>query len=257
MRSEMPRQSKVGRALVDAKLLLVGLGGLGCPTALSLVKAGVGTLVIADDDQVELGNLHRQILFGPQDVGRDKLEAGLNALRRLAPASPTHIDLLHTRILPENARERVRQVDLVIEGSDNFATKFLVADACHLEGIACIHGAAVRWIATAFCSHPHGHPCYRCLFEDIPRGTSAPNCAEAGVMGPVVGLGAALMVEFALGTLGGNPPYGQVARYDGRSDMMRCSTIASRPDCPLCGQHPRIEDTAESRYIDDCEGFVS
>ena len=237
-------------ALGDARVLLVGLGGLGCPVALGLVRAGVGLLRIADDDQVDLSNLHRQILYQESDVGADKLAAGVRALRELVPGSPTRIEPVSHRILPDNAQALVREVDLVVEGADNFATKFLVADACRLEARPVVQGAAVRWVTTAMCAGPNGRPCYRCLFEDIPRGREAPNCAEAGVMGPVVGFGAALMVELALEALQGKG-FGTVASYDGLSDRLRSIAVTARADCSLCGEHPQIIDTQWSRYRDE------
>ncbi|MGC4063089.1 MAG: ThiF family adenylyltransferase [Polyangiaceae bacterium] len=224
--------------LTNVKVLLVGLGGLGCPTALGLTSAGVGSLFIAEDDAVEETNLHRQILYREADVGRDKLDAGIAALRRLCPDSPTRLVPLRTRILPDNARELVQSVDLVVEGSDNFATKFLVNDACHLERRPHVQGAAVRWVTTAFCVGAESKPCYRCLFEDVPRGVHAPNCAEAGVMGPVVGMGAALLVELALGFLHDRKLEGTIGTYDGRSDRLRWRKVAPRTACPLCGTGP-------------------
>ena len=208
-------------------------------------------MLIADDDLVDETNLHRQILYRDEDVGRDKLDVGLAALHRLCVDSPTEIVPVRTRILPDNARTLVRDVDLVIEGSDNFATKFLVNDACHLENRPHVQGAAVRWVTTAFCIGAQSRPCYRCLFEDIPRGIDAPNCAEAGVMGPVVGIGAALLVEFSLGLLQNEHLEGQLASYDGRTDCLRKRTISARPTCPLCGQNRRIHETLYETYVDD------
>jgi adenylyltransferase/sulfurtransferase len=238
----------------DAKVLLVGLGGLGCPTALILTRAGIGELRILDDDVVEASNLHRQILFSEDDVGRDKLRAGVEALERMCPDSPTRFEAIQSRLLPDNARELVRDADIVVEGSDNFATKFLCADTCFLERKPIVQGAAVRWITTALSCQPAGRPCYRCLFEDLPPRNQAPNCAEAGVLGSVVGFGAALMAELTLRVVYGRPDYGHIYSYDGRIDRLRRHKLLSRDNCALCGHQPEIVSIEWSAYTgDNCE----
>ena len=231
----------------DQRVLVVGVGGLGCPAVLSLVRAGAAHVLLADDDLVEAGNLHRQILFGEQHVGQNKLDAARATLVRRG-ARESGIELLRTRFLPENARQLARSADLVIEGADNFATKFLVADACFLEGKPAVHGAAIRWTGTAWATGPTGAPCYRCLFEDVPAGAQQ-GCAEAGVIGPVVGLVGALMADLALRVLSGDPSaFGWVHTYDGKRDVMRAVEVPARADCPLCGRRT-ITNLEESRYI--------
>jgi molybdopterin/thiamine biosynthesis adenylyltransferase len=185
-RPEPAREDELEPALGDKSALVIGAGGLGCPAALALVRAGVGRVALADDDQVDLTNLHRQILYGDEDVGRDKLDAALGALGRVARPGQ-RLEAKRTRLLPENARALVSDFDVVLEGADNFGTKFLAADACRLAGRSLVHGAAVRFRATVFCVSPEGHPCYRCLFEDVPPVEAGETCAEAGVLGPVVG----------------------------------------------------------------------
>jgi len=229
-----------------ARVLVVGVGGLGCPAALALACAGVGALGLCDDDVVERTNLHRQILFDDGDVGAHKVDAAARALRRLAPG--LELRLHRTRLLPENAVDLVRGYDLVVEGSDNFATKFLAADACALAGVPVVHASAVRWIGTALAVGARGGPCYRCLFEDVPTD-GAPNCAEAGVMGPVVGLVAAAQVDLALALLDGGEVAGQVVTFDGRTDAWRRHRVAPRPDCPLCGRAPRIRRIEPDAYV--------
>jgi adenylyltransferase/sulfurtransferase len=235
-------------SVATAKVLLVGLGGLGCPTALLLTQAGVGYLTILDDDVVERSNLHRQILFDETHVGKSKLSAGLDALRQRCPTSPTELRALETRLLPDNARQLVRDADLVIEGSDNFATKFLCADACFLEQKPCVQGAAVRWLATAMSTAPGGGPCYRCLFEDVPRGEAAPNCAEAGVVGSVVGMGASLMAELALRILHERADFGAIYTYDGKRDALHRHPLYPRLGCPLCGTTRAITELDWALY---------
>jgi molybdopterin/thiamine biosynthesis adenylyltransferase len=226
--------------------LIVGAGGLGCPAAIALADAGLDRLVIADDDRVEESNLHRQILFSDEDVGRDKLSAAEERLYERG-AFPGSIELVRTRFLPDNARLLARSVDVILEGADNFATKFLVADACFLEKTPVVHGAAVRWTATVWAVAAAGRPCYRCLFEDLPDG-DAPNCAEAGVFGPVVGLAGALMADLALRVLSGGAPFGVLHTYSGKTDVLRAIEVAPRDGCGLCGAEPRIGEIDELRY---------
>jgi molybdopterin/thiamine biosynthesis adenylyltransferase len=230
-----------------ARVLLVGMGGLGCPAALALVRAGVEHLGLCDDDDVEITNLHRQILFREEDVGAPKVEAAARALRKLAPQ--VELRLHPTRLLPLDAVARVRAYDVVLEGSDNFATKFLAADACSLAGVPVVHGAAVRWVGTALAVGAHGRPCYRCLFEDVLEASDAPNCAEAGVMGPVVGVVAAAQVDLALALLDRRDVAGQLVTFDGRSEILRRRRLLPRRDCPLCGDAPRIRRIEPETYV--------
>jgi len=236
------------QALLSRKsALVVGAGGLGCPAALALVDAGVGRVALADDDRVELTNLHRQLLYSDADVGRDKLDAALDALGRRARPEQ-RLEAVRTRLLPDNARSLVRGYDVVLEGADNFATKFLAADACHLEGRPLVHGAAVRFRATVWSVAPGGAPCYRCLFEDLPGADASETCSEAGVMGPVVGLAGALMADLALDVLIGAPRYGTLYSYDGLRDLLREVPVTRRPSCPLCGTAATISAIDELCY---------
>jgi molybdopterin/thiamine biosynthesis adenylyltransferase len=225
----------------------VGAGGLGCPAALVLVEAGIGRLSVADDDIVDVTNLHRQILYRDEDVGRDKLDAALDALRRVARPWQ-RVEAVRSRLLPDNARSVVKDFDVVIEGADNYATKFLAADACRLEGRPIVHGAAVRFRATAFSVSPRGRPCYRCIFEDLPPAEAGLTCAEAGVTGPLVGVTGALLADLALDVLVGAPRYGTLFTYEGLGDRLRGVEMAARPDCTLCGTSPRISRIDELCY---------
>lgn len=224
--------------MIARSALVVGVGGLGCPAAMALARAGVATLGLCDDDAVERSNLHRQILFGDSDVGSPKVEAAARALSRSAPSVTVRTH--PSRLLPDNAIALVAQYDVVLEGSDNFATKFLAADACALAGVPIVHASAVRWIGTVLGVGPRGRPCYRCLFEDVPED-GAPNCAEAGVMGPVVGWTAAIQVDLALSMLEGESAGGTLVQIDGRSSSARRRLVAQRPDCALCGRPRRID----------------
>jgi adenylyltransferase/sulfurtransferase len=223
------------------------VGGLGCPAALALVRAGVGVLGLCDDDVVERTNLHRQILFHDADVGASKVDAAARRLRAVAPPG-TRIRTHAHRLLPDNAVDVVAGYDVVLEGSDNFATKFLAADACRLAGVAVVHASAVRWVGTALAVGTRGAPCYRCLFEDVPAGAQAPNCAEAGVMGPVVGVVAAAQVDLALASIDGADVAGHLVTVDGRTGAVRRRAIARRNECDLCGGQPRIRRIDATAY---------
>jgi adenylyltransferase/sulfurtransferase len=235
----------------DARVLVVGVGGLGCPAALVLARAGVGTIALSDDDVVDASNLHRQILFSADDVGKDKLDVAKSALGALAPEA--RVELLRTRILPDNAMDLVSRYDLVVEGSDNFPTKFLVADACAIARVPVVHGAAVRWHGTAFVVGKDARPCYRCLFEDIPH-EAVQNCAEAGVMGPAVGVVAALQADLALRIIDGKDVRGMLVTFDGKTDRVRRRAVNPRPSCSLCGNLKTISSIDRSRYVGDHHG---
>jgi molybdopterin/thiamine biosynthesis adenylyltransferase len=214
-----------------ARVLLIGVGGLGSPCAIALARAGIGTLGFVDDDVVERTNLHRQILFSDADVGRSKIEAAREALHALAP--DLHLEGQETRISPKNADALMARYDLVVEGSDNFATKFLTADVCARLGRPVVHAASVRWIGTVLAVGAKAKPCYRCLFEDVPR-EDAPNCAEAGVMGPVVGIVAALQADLALAMIDGSDVAGTLVTVNGEGDVFRRRRLRPRPSCNIC-----------------------
>jgi molybdopterin/thiamine biosynthesis adenylyltransferase len=154
--------------------------------------------------------------------------------------------------LPNNAVDLVRAYDVVLEGSDNFATKFLAADACAIAQVPIVHAAAVRWHGTALAVGSQGRPCYRCLFEDLPEG-DAPNCAEAGVVGPMVGVVAAVQADLALALLDGRDVAGTLVTYDGKSDALRRRRVRPRKGCALCDAR-RIQRIEEGRYALTCEG---
>lgn len=232
----------------NASVLICGMGGLGCPVAMILARSGVQQMTVVDDDVVSLTNLHRQILFDDNDVGKKKVDVAKEKLERLHPGlTVTAID---ARLLPENAVDIIRSVDLVIEGSDNFPTKFMVADACHVAAKPVVHGAAIKWRGTALFVGPSGGPCYRCLFEDLPGGDASPNCAEAGVVGPVVGVVGAFMADLALRARAGQAISGELIAIDGKKRSARKTTIHPRRNCSLCGEHPTISSIQRETYVE-------
>lgn len=228
------------------RVLVVGMGGLGCPVAWILARSRAAHLVLLDDDVVDLSNLGRQILFDEIDVGRPKIEAARDKL--LAQGlDESHVSLVSGRLLPDTARALIGGCDLVVEGTDNFASKFLAADAAFLEGVPIVHGAALGWGGTAFCVAAQGAPCCRCVFEDLPVGSTA-NCNSHGVMGPAVGYVGAVMADFALSYLRGKAQVGRCTRFDGLSGHSRSTQLGARSDCMLCGEHPQIITIEEQRY---------
>lgn len=244
----MSQPREPAQSLRQKSALVIGVGGLGCPALLALARSGIGRLVLADDDEVSLSNLHRQLLFDADDVGQDKATLARHKLLELDPALT--VELAHSRFLPDNALELASTVDLVVEGADNFATKFLVADAAFLTGRPVVHGAGVRWTTTVFAVGRGGRPCYRCLFEDVPSADAGLNCDEAGVMGPVLGVAGALMADLALSCLLGSfDRQGHIFAYDGKLDRLRSVAVTGRTDCPLCGARPSIVDIDEARYL--------
>ena len=246
-----------GAATGPGKVVLVGAGGIGAPAALALGAAlHAGPLLVADDDRVELSNLHRQILFGDDDVGRPKLDALAAALARRFPTLA--IQLHRGRALPGTAAALVAGAAVVIDATDNFASRFLLADACARAGVPVVHAAAVRWTATVMAVSARGRPCYRCLFEDLP-GEDAPDCATAGVVGPVCGVAGALAADRALRLLRGDASAtGSIVTFDGRRDLLRAVAVRARPACPLCGDAPAIHDLDPGRYLPRaCEALAA
>jgi adenylyltransferase/sulfurtransferase len=245
-------EALAGSALSGKRVLLVGAGGLGCPAGRVLAQSGVGRIDVADDDVVDDSNLHRQILYRFADSGQPKAPLAAARLCEEAAALGLRVESVarEIRVLPEQAREIVAGYDVVLEGADNFATKFLVADACALTGTPVVQAGAVRWVGWALASLPGRSACLRCVFEDIPRGQQD-TCAEAGVVGPVVGVVGALQAALALRLLhGDDSAAGALWSYDGLSrsgSALRQRAVARQPHCPLCSG--RITDTDISRYV--------
>lgn len=229
-----------------ADVLIVGAGGIGAPAAMALAAAGVRTMAVVDDDLVEATNLHRQILFSDDDVGRAKTRAFAAAVSARSPSAD--VRPIDGRALPDTAVSLARRARVVIDATDNFASRFLLADACALAGVPVVHAAAVRWRATVLAVPARGRPCYRCLFEDLPEGP-APDCATAGVAGPVCGVAGAIAADRALDLLAGDErSCGAVVTYDGLRDRLRSVPVRARSACPLCGAARAISTIDASRY---------
>lgn len=226
--------------LLSSKVLLIGTGGLGSPAALYLTAAGVGTLGLCDFDSVSLSNLQRQVLYGTQDVGHPKIERAAGRLRGIWPE--VKLDLIGERLTPENARRLIRGYDVVIEGSDNFETKFLVSDACVAERKPAVIGGILRWHGQILTVVP-GHACYRCLFERPPPAGTAPTCAQAGVIGALAGLVGSLQAAEAIKLLLGigEPLRSRLLTIEALGAVFREVPLGRRESCEACGERAGIE----------------
>lgn len=214
------------------RVLVVGAGGLGCPALMALapeIAACGGLLGVIDDDRVELSNLNRQILHRTEDVGRDKAKSVEDALLRRHPR--LRVDAIVARVDAANADAIVRQWDVVVDGSDSFASKFLLNDACVGANVPLVHGGVVQ-LTGQLMSIVRGSACYRCLFEAPPPAGTAPSCSEAGVVGAFAGIVGALQAKEALAIVKGAPELaGTLLVVDGRSDERRRVRIRPRPGC--------------------------
>src|SRR4249919_292642 len=226
------------RKLEASRMLLVGAGGLGSPAAFYLAAAGVGFLRLVDDDVVERSNLQRQILHGEAGIGRAKTESAIAALEALNPR--TKLEGVRARVSAENVEQLLADVDIVIDGSDNFPTRYLLNDACVQLGKPLVYGAVHRFEGQASVFDAGRRrglaPCYRCLFPEPPGPGEAPNCAEAGVLGVLPGLIGLLQATEALKVvLGiGDPLAGRLLHFDALSLRFRETRLGPDPDCRVC-----------------------
>ena len=225
-----------------AKVLMVGAGGLGSPVALYLAAAGIGRLGLVDDDAGSLSNLQRQILFRTADVGRAKVQAGAEALNALNPG--VQIDCHHKRVTSANIMELIAPYDIVADGSDNFATRFLLNDACFFAGKPLVSAAVTEFegqLAT-YKGHDPALPCYRCLFPEPPPPGTVPNCSETGVLGAAAGvMGSLQALEVLKEAAGlGTGLAGKILIYKALSTEFHTARLAKDPGCVLCGNSPTI-----------------
>ncbi len=226
--------------LKQARVLCVGAGGLGSPLAMYLAAAGVGTLGIVDFDVVDVSNLQRQILHSTADVGRKKLDS---AAERIAAINPNiNVRKFETRLTSDNALEIVREFDIVVDGTDNFATRYLVNDACVLTGKPNVYGSIFRFEGQASVFAAKDGPCYRCLYPEPPPPGMVPSCAEGGVLGILPGLVGIIQateaIKLILGT--GDSLIGRLLLVDALAMRFRELKLRKNPDCPMCGEHRTI-----------------
>ncbi|HEU5329586.1 MAG TPA: molybdopterin-synthase adenylyltransferase MoeB [Thermomicrobiales bacterium] len=237
----MPEVTMEGqKKLKAAKVLLIGAGGLGAPLGLYLAAAGVGRLGIVDSDVVDDSNLQRQVTYTTDDIGVPKLVATQRRLEGLNP----HIEIVthETRLTSENALDIFKDYDIIVDGTDNFPTRYLVNDACVLLGKPNVYASIFRFEGQVSIFYAQEGPCYRCLYPEPPPPGLVPSCAEGGVLGVLPGIVGALqaaeVIKLILGI--GDPLIGRLLRFDALKMSFREYKLRKDPDCPICGQHPTV-----------------
>jgi molybdopterin/thiamine biosynthesis adenylyltransferase/rhodanese-related sulfurtransferase len=250
----LPELAAAGqRRIKAARVLCIGGGGLGSPVALYLSAAGVGSIGLVDFDRVDLSNLQRQVLYGTGDVGRPKFEAAAERIREINP----HVTVVthNCRFTSENAQGIIADYDVVIDGSDNFPTRYLSNDVCVFVRKPNVYGSVFRFEGQASVFAPHlGGPCYRCLFPEPPPPGAAPSCAEAGVLGVLPGIIGLIQATEALKLLidAGETLVGRLLHFDALKMKFREFKLRRDPECPVCGENPRI--TGPIDYEQFCSG---
>src|SRR5438552_13808225 len=228
------------KKICSTSVLCIGAGGLGSPIAMYLAAAGIGKLGILNFDAVDFSNLQRQIIHGTEDVGRPKTQSARDTLQRINPN--VEVVIHETRISSENALELIRPYDIVVDGTDNFPTRYLPNDACVLLNKPNIYGSIFRFDGQASVFLPGEGPCYRCLYPEPPPPGEVPSCAEGGVLGILPGLIGCIQateaVKLILGQ--GSPLVGRLLLYDALEMSFREFKVHRNPKCPICGDHPTI-----------------
>jgi sulfur-carrier protein adenylyltransferase/sulfurtransferase len=229
------------RKLLDARVLLIGAGGLGSPASLYLAAAGVGTLGLVDNDVVDVSNLQRQIVHHTADIGRPKTESAAETLRSINP--DVKVIGHQVQLTSVNAMDILREYDVILDCSDNFPTRYLVNDACVFLGKPLVEGSILLFEGQLSVHYPAaGGPCYRCLFPAPPPPGEVPSCAQAGVLGVLPGIIGSLQaleaIKLVLGI--GEPLIGRLLIFDGLELDVSTVTIRRDPACPVCGEHPTV-----------------
>ncbi|MBI3320753.1 MAG: HesA/MoeB/ThiF family protein [Candidatus Omnitrophica bacterium] len=231
--------------LLNSSALVIGAGGLGCPAALYLAAAGVGTIGVMDRDVVALSNLHRQILHTTDDLGRPKSQS---ASERLSALNPTlTVVPLQESLGPDNALARLHPYEVILDGSDNVTTRYLVNDACVLLGKPLIYGGVVQFRGQAMTILPRRGACFRCVFPEPPHPGDAPRCQGAGILGTVAGITGSLMAHEALKVLlgFGEPLINRLLVFEGTASRVREVAVRRNPACEVCGESPTIRTLIE------------
>ena len=228
--------------MLEARILLLGAGGLGSPAAYYLAAAGIGNLGIIDFDQVDLSNLQRQIIHSTERIGMLKTESAKKTIQALNP--DVNVTLYNEKIDSSNILSIIKDYDYVVDGSDNFPTRYLVNDACVMENKTLIHGSIYRFEGQVTVFKPNSGPCYRCLYPEPPPPGMSPNCQEGGVLGVLAGIiGNLQVVEVLKLILGiGEPLVGKLLIYDALKTEFRNLNLRKDASCPLCGEEPTIKE---------------
>ncbi|AIB10459.1 adenylyltransferase [Azospirillum argentinense] len=242
----LPEVGGIGQeALLRARVLVVGAGGLGAPLLLYLAAAGVGTIGVIDDDTVDLSNLQRQVIHDESSLGVPKVESAAARIRALNP--DVAVEVHKARLTKDNALDLIGRYDIVADGSDNFATRFLLNDACYFAKKTLVSAAILRFDGQVSTFKAHlgdPHPCYRCLFPEPPPRGLVPSCSEGGVLGALAGfVGSLQTTEVLKEIMGiGEGLSGSLMMLDTLHASFQRITVRRDPDCPLCGTHPTIHD---------------
>ena len=251
----IPDVGKTGqRRLKNARVLVVGAGGLGSPALLYLAAAGVGTLGIVDFDVVDESNLQRQVIHGQSDVGRPKAVSAMESITEINPL--VNVVLHQERLDSDNAMQIFADYDLIVDGTDNFATRYLVNDACVLLGKPYVWGSIYRFDGQASVFWAEHGPCYRCLYPEPPPPGMVPSCAEGGVLGVLCATIGSIQVNEAIKVITGigEPMVGRLMVYDALDMTFRSVKVRKDPECPVCGKNPTITELID--YEEFC-GVVS
>ena len=226
--------------LLESRVLLIGAGGLGCPLAQYLAAAGVGTIGIIDFDRVDASNLQRQVLYTTADIGKPKVEVARERIEAMNPDVEVHTHAV--ALTSENALELFADYDVVVDGTDNFPTRYLSNDACVLLGKPNVHGSVFRFDGQATVFDARYGPCYRCLYPEPPPPGSVPSCAEGGVLGVLPGLIALIQATETVKIISeiGEPLYGRLIQYDALRMEFNEFRLKKDPKCPVCGDQPSV-----------------
>jgi molybdopterin/thiamine biosynthesis adenylyltransferase len=239
------------KKLMDGRVLILGAGGLGSPAALYLAAAGVGTIGIVDDDNVDPSNLHRQVIHFTGDIGRAKVVSAREKMKALNP--DIAVNTYPERISAANIMEVIGGYDFIIDGTDNFAAKFLINDACVLAGKPFSHGGVLKFMGQTMTVKPGESTCYRCVFHSPPPKDSVSGCAQSGVLGAVPGIIGVIQATEAMKYLVGVGELltGRLLMYDAREMFFRNVALKKNPHCPVCGNNPTILNPRDEPDVPD------